>query len=142
MALIVVQKATERDIARIVTLGLEFHGLSAWRGVADFDAKAFAKTLKSWIASDRMAVFISPRGFVVVGLSPLYFTEVEVAHEALFYAPDGNGDQLRKAAEAWAIAKGASGLLMGIHTERRTAAERWYRMAGYSFYGQTFLKAF
>lgn len=135
-----IRSIAEADIPDIVELGREFHGKSAWAGIVPFDAQHFANQLRTWSRTQGVAVFRSEHGFLVIGKSPLYFAEENVAYEVLFYAPDGRGDDLRRVGEAWAKVNGASSVLMGTHITRLEAMKRWFRLKGYRFFGMTFLK--
>lgn len=135
-----IRSATQSDVAQIVALGAAFHSQSAWAEIVPFDARAFARTVKEWVRSGTVRVFVSDNGFLVVAASPLYFSPEPVAYEVLFYAPDGRGDDLRQVAEAWAKSNGIKCVLMGTHTTRVEAMKRWFRLKGYRFFGMTFLK--
>lgn len=105
----------------------------------NFVAADFAETCARLLEAG--VIFVSGGGVLGLVVNPsLYNHAVRVASELFFYAPDGRGDDLRRAAEMWA-AEHADLIVMGAHEPG--SVERlanWYRRAGYQPIGRQFAK--
>lgn len=131
-----VRIATLADVPFIVGLGADFHSGPQWGGTVTFDPESFAKTAE--LVIEQGVIFLSDRGLIGLRVSPsIYNHSQEVVSELFFWAPDGRGDALRKAAEQWA--KGKT-LVMGAHEPADPRIEHWYRRAGYVPIGRQFAK--
>lgn len=97
--------------------------------------------LRHLIVSPDAAVFVTAQGVLGVIAAPLWCGEALTVQELFFWASDGRGSALRRAAEAWAASKGAAAVLMGAHEpgdiER---VGRWYARAGYEPHGRFYKK--
>lgn len=135
-----VRAATEQDIPRLVALVAAFHAEPRWPGPLSFKAEDFAQTCQALLASGG-AVFLSDGGLIGLTVNPsLYNHAVKVASELFFWAPDGRGDALRQAAEAWAKDR-ACLLVMSAHEPGPVARiANWYRRKGYQPIGRQFAK--
>jgi len=135
----VIRQATVADVPHIVALGRAFHAQPRWPAPLTFRAADFADTCDRLL--DAGAIFLSERGLIGLVVNPsIYNHAVAVASELFFWAPDGQGDALRRAAEAWAKDRAAV-LIMGAHEPgpvERIA--NWYRRKGYSPIGRQFAK--
>lgn len=128
------------DLPALVALGARFLAASHWdvkTDLADLEA-----SLRALIEQDHTALFHTEGGMIGLGLSPLYFNRaVSVAVEIFFWAEDGKGDALRRAAERWAKAKGARSIHMGAHLPGPVdRLENLYRRAGYVPFGRSYSK--
>lgn len=136
-----IRAAKVADLSLLSELGRAFHSQSHWAMAAPFNEVVFLSNANAWIASERFLVLVSRRGFIVVGIVPLYFSGESAAMDVVFYCEDGAGAALRDAAEAWALERGVQPILMGCHeTGRAEAVSRWYQTAGYEPFGRSFLK--
>jgi len=135
----VIRQATAEDIEFVVDLIREFDGLKLWPDPLRLNEDDFRQTVRGLIGQG--VIFLSERGFIALTVYPsLYNYSVRIASEMSFYAPDGRGDELRRAAEAWA-AERADILVMGGHEPgpiERIA--RWYRRKGYAPTARLFAK--
>lgn len=139
MALI--RRATEADLPAIVEFGRDFYAASHWASIADYDPERTAGTLRSLIERQDTALFISPRGLIGMVLLPLWCGDVLTAQEFIFWAGDGQGAALRRAAEAWADEHGARVVVMGAHEPGdMDRIEKFYRRNGYAPHGRSFRK--
>lgn len=133
--------ATKSDFPLLAELGRAFHAQSHWVSAASFNEIVFLSNISAWMVSERFLVLVSRRGFIVVGIVPLYFSGESAAMDVVFYCEDGAGTALRDAAEAWASERGVQPILMGCHEmDRAEAVSRWYQTAGYEPFGRSFLK--
>lgn len=131
-----IRRATPDDLQQVVELGEAFHAATIWKDLAPFDRDSFEASVEALLDRDDAAIFLSPGGFIGLTKVGLYFNRaVPVTAELFFWAPDGQGDALRKAAERW-----AGGLLvMNAHLAEPRAAN-WYARKGYRPLEATFLK--
>jgi hypothetical protein len=131
----VIRRAGVQDIPEIVTRGAEFHATDRWSGLLTFDPASFEKTALALLENG--AIFLSKRGLIGLARTRSIYNHAEpVCSEMFFWAPDGRGDQLRRAAEQW-----ASGLLiLGAHEPADPRIETWYRRAGFVPVGRQFAK--
>jgi hypothetical protein len=135
----VIRKATAADLDEIVAIVAEFDALKLWPEPLVLNRDDFRKTCGRLLEIG--VIFLSERGVIALTLNPSLFNyAVKVASELFFYAPDGRGDDLRKAAEAWAADK-AQLICMGAHepgpVER---VSKWYRRKGYAPSARLFAK--
>jgi hypothetical protein len=132
----VIREATAADIPLIVSLGADFHATPQWGGTITFDPESFAKTATRVIETG--VIFLSGRGLIGLRASPsIYNYGQEVVSELFFWAPDGRGNALRRAAEQWAAGRV---LVLGAHEPADPRIEHWYRRAGYVPIGRQFAK--
>lgn len=134
-----IRQASAADLDRIVELVAEFGAKGLWPEPLVLDPGDFRQTCERML--ERGVMFLSERGVIALTVNPsLYNYRVLVAAEMFFYAPDGRGDELRKAAEAWASER-ADLLMMGGHEpgpiERIST---WYRRKGYAPAARLFSK--
>lgn len=138
-----IRRATLDDVERLVEIGAQFHAASHWKDVAPLRRDVAGESFASMIAAPQAAVFMSDNGFIAVVAVPLWFSDVLSAQEFCFWTGDGQGDALRRAAEAWAREQGAELMLMGAHEpgpmERLSA---WYGRKGYDPHARVFRKVF
>lgn len=132
-----IREAGPDDLGRVVELGRAFHAVSLWSELVAFDEDSFRASAADLIGRDSAAIFLSDGGFLALTKVGLYFNRaVEVTAELFFWAPDGKGDDLRRAGERW-----AGGLLvMNAHGGDERAG-RWYARHGYRQLESTYLKA-
>lgn len=134
-----IREAATADLPRIVELGREFHREDRWSGMLAFDPASFAETCGRLLEVG--VIFLSDGGLIGLVVNPsIYNHATRVASELFFWAPDGRGDDLRRAAEAWAK-QHADVLVMGAHEPgpvERIA--NWYRRKGYVPIGRQFAK--
>ena len=138
-----IRPARESDVAALVALGRRFHAWSHWQGVVAFDVAKAEASVRGWLEAPDVAVFVSDAvaDAIAVMLAPPYFSEAPIALEIAFWATGGQGDRLRRAAEAWARGRGAAACIMGAHEPGETARiGRWYARAGYVPLGHTHMK--
>lgn len=136
-----IHAATKADIPLLAELGRAFHAHSHWAMAVPFNEVVFLSNVSAWMSSERFLVLVSRRGFIVVGIVPLYFSGESAAMDVVFYCEDGAGTALRDAAEAWALDCGVQPILMGCHEmDKAEAVSRWYQTAGYEPFGRSFLK--
>lgn len=101
-------RATLDDLAKVVRLGVEFHGLSP-HNVDPVDPVAWPEFAARLIESG--GVFVSENGMLGGALCPMYFNPaVLYAYELFWFCPDGNGRALRREFETWAKESGALGI--------------------------------
>jgi hypothetical protein len=135
----VIREATVADLGHIVSLVAAFHAEPRWPEPIQFNARHFRAT--AWRLIGSGVILLSERGLLGLTVSPsLYNHHVLICSELFFWAPDGRGDELRRAGEAWAKSR-ASLLIMSAHEPG--PAERianWYRRAGYAPIGRQFAK--
>lgn len=132
------RRATADDIDHIIALGAAFHDEHGV-GPQGFNAGDFGLSVAATI--ERGAVFLSDGGAIGLAVAPSFLDHSKrLALELFFWAPDGRGDELRKAAEAWA-ADNADALIMSAHEPAERAAN-WYRRKGYAPIGRQFAKVF
>ena len=139
----VVRPARESDAAALVELGRRFHRWSHWKDVAGFDSAKAEASVRGWIASPEIAVFVSDpvADAIALMLGPPYFSDDPVVLEIAFWAAGGRGDALRRAGEAWARDRGAKACIMGAHEPGETGRiGRWYARCGYVPFGHTHMK--
>lgn len=121
-----------------MALGEAFHATPQWPGLTFFP-EDFRQTAKAIL--DRGVIFLSRGGLIGLVVAPsLYNREAKVAAEMFFWAPDGEGDALRRAAEEWARER-ADVLVMNAHEPgdvERIAC--WYGRKGYVPMGRQFAK--
>lgn len=135
-------RATASDLPRLVELW-ERGSLSASHFPdVPVERDDLAASLGRMIEGDATAIFHTAGGLIGLALSPLYFNRsVLSAVEIFFWAGDGRGDALRREAEAWAKAQGASLILMGAHLPGPVdRIEKLYRRAGYVPHGRSYCK--
>ena len=135
------RRATLGDLDFIVELVAAFHETPRWPGV-DFDADDFRFAAARIIETG--AVFLTQRGLIGLIVTPsIYNRKARVASEMFFWAPDGQGDALRRAAEAWAASPevAAHALIMNAHQPGEIdRIERWYVRKGYRPMGRQYVK--
>lgn len=120
----------------VATLGISFHERFGI-GPTGFEAASFATSVARVV--EEGAVFVTDSGAIGLVLSRSILDHSKrLALELFFYAPDGDGDALRKSAEAWA-AENADVLVMSAH-EPAERASNWYRRKGYAPLGRQFTK--
>ncbi len=134
-----IRQATAADLPRLVALGAAFHRQDRWSGTLTFDAASFRVTCERMLEVG--AIFLSDGGLIGLVVNPsIYNHATSVASELFFWAPDGRGDELRKAAEQWASER-ASVLVMGCHEPGPVERiSNWYRRKGYAPIGRQFAK--
>jgi hypothetical protein len=120
-------------------LGEAFHAEDRWGGLLTFDPASFRRTCELLI--ERGVIFITDRGLIGLSVGPsIYNHALTVCSELFFWAPDGRGDELRKAAEAWASGH-ADVLVMGAHEPGPVERiSNWYRRKGYAPIGRQFAR--
>lgn len=135
-----IRVATAADLDHIVALGAEFHRVDRWSGLIAFDPADFRAACELLIA--RGVILLSDGGLIGLTVSPsIYNHALSVCSELFFWAPDGRGDALRRAAEQWASDR-ASVLVMGCHEPGPVERiSNWYRRKGYSPIGRQFARA-
>lgn len=125
----------------MVALGAALHAEHRWPAPLTFCPADFAQTCVALLASGGAIFLTETGGLIGLTVSPsLYNHADKVVSELFFWAPDGRGDALRKAAEAWAKDRAAV-LVMGAHEPgpvERIAT--WYRRKGYAPIGHQFAK--
>lgn len=136
----IVRKATEQDIPRLVELGLSFHEKSPYCHLA-YDAERVVLTLKS--ALEGGAVFVHGKPIDGMGAAikgPLWFADGYVAQELFLW---GRGaKQIRESLEQWAKSEGCETFSMVcLENDKMPAMARMYRMAGYTASEHHFMKA-
>jgi len=100
-----VKQATQADIGFLLDKAAEFHSTSVYQHVP-FDVDTVVENLEQLIANG--GVFYNDEGFVAGMLTPLVFNKnVCLAAELVWYCPDGNGAELKKAFEDWGRDSGA-----------------------------------
>lgn len=134
-----IRQATSADLPWVVELGAQFHAEDRWSGTLTFAPESFWATCEQLLEVG--AIFLSERGVIGLVVNPsIYNHATRVASELFFWAPDGRGDALRRAAEAW-TKQHADVLVMGAHEPgpvERIA--NWYRRKGYTPIGRQFAK--
>lgn len=132
----VIREATEDDLGYIVDLVERFHEQSLWKGLVPFDRESFRHTAGGLLARDDALILLSEGGIVALSKCPLYFNHGEtITAELLFWAPDGQGDALRKAAEEWACG------LVAIHAHGADGrVGNWLMRKGYAPIEAIYLK--
>lgn len=135
-----IRRATADDLDEITALGNAFHSVERWAGLVAYRPDDFRATCGLLI--ERGAIFLSDRGLIGLSLGPsIYNHSLTVCSELFFWAPDGQGDALRKAAEGWA-SEHADVLVMGCHEPGPVERiSNWYRRKGYAPIGRQFAKA-
>jgi hypothetical protein len=127
------------DLPHLVALGERFHAEPRWPSPIVFNAGDFAETCRRLLEVG--VIFLSENGLLGLIVQPsIYNYDVSVCAELFFWAPDGRGDELRRAAEAWAKDRSAM-LVMSAHEPgpvERIA--NWYRRKGYVPIGRQFAK--
>lgn len=125
-----IRAATEADLDHIVGLVAEFHSVPRWPWDEAFRAEDFRETAR--LILQRGVIFLSERGLIGLTVSPsLYNHKQATCSELFFWAPDGQGDALRRAAEAWAKNR-AQIIIMSAHEPGPVARIlNWYRRKGY-----------
>jgi hypothetical protein len=135
----VIRRASADDLPRLVQLGARFHAEPRWPSPIVFSPDDFAETCKRLLEVG--VIFLSENGLLGLIVQPsLYNYDAPVCAELFFWAPDGRGDELRRAAEAWAKDRAVM-LVMSAHEPgpvERIA--RWYRRKGYVPIGRQFAK--
>ena len=140
-----IRDATEADIPRLVEMGRHFFAATAWKETAAYDGPSFAATLGMLIASDDGIVLIADFGMTAAICFPLFFNQGQRAAQEIVWwvEPDhrGKGQQLLRAMECEAEAKGAMFMIM-VNEEslRPDAVARVYRRHGYAPSEQQFVK--
>jgi hypothetical protein len=136
----VIRRATAADLPWLVALGAQFHAEPRWPAPLTFNPDDFAETCARLLEAG--VIFLSERGLIGLMVSPsIYNHSVTVASELFFWAPDGQGDALRRAAEQWA-SEHADVLVMGAHEPGPVERiSNWYRRKGYVPIGRQFARA-
>ena len=135
-----ISEATKDDVPSLVELCARFHAWSQFPGGSVFDPESCRSSFEALIERDNGVLLHGGGGFIGLSLGPLFFNHAEpMAVELFFWAPEGNGDAIRKAAEAWAKSKGALLLMMCGH-EPSERASKWYSRKGYEPFGRQFMK--
>lgn len=137
-----IRRAELDDLAEVVALVGDFHTPGEWHGLAEFDPISFSEVAAGIIRQG--VIFLSERGLIGLVLVPwTYNTNVTVAAECFFWAPDGRGDALLRAAEDWAADK-ADLISTSAHIPgepRLKRIDRWFRRKGYLPMGLQYAKA-
>jgi len=110
-----IRAATLADVPRLVTLGRAFLQTPPYAGLFTDDPDQLAATVTALITEDRSAVLVLDDGTTIAGMigliaAPHFLARDVVAGEVFWYvdpAARGGGIRLWRAAEAWAVAKGA-----------------------------------
>lgn len=136
-----IKEATLDDVAELVALCGRFHAWSKFPGGSVFDPESCAASFRALVERDTATLLHGGGGFIGLSMGPLFFNHAELmAVELFFWAPEGNGDALRKAAEAWAEANGARVLMMCGHAPNAERSAKWYARKGYEPFGRQFMK--
>lgn len=132
-----IRQAGPDDLEHIVDLGRRFHAASLWSDLVPFEADDFRQSAGALIERESAVIFLSEDGFIGVSKVPLYFNfATPITAELFFWAPDGKGNDLLKAAREW-----AGGLLvMNAHRGDERVC-RWYRMQGFQQVEASYLRA-
>ena len=134
-----IREATAADLPQLVALVARFHSEPRWPAPIVFNAEDFAKTAERLIEVG--VIFLSEGGLLGLTLQPsIYNYDVTVCAELFFWAPDGRGDELRKAAEAWAAERASLLILSGHEPGPIERIANWYRRKGYTPIGRQFAK--
>ncbi len=119
-----VRRATPKDVARFVELGLRFYAEEGGREACPHQLARFAF---SHLDDDNRVFLVAGEpvsGFLCGVLTPHYFTGEPTAFKTAWYAIPGArglGAHLLRAFEAWARAKGARRLIVAGRQERTLA---------------------
>jgi len=133
----VIREAGPDDLGHVVEIGRAFHAVSLWAELVPFDEGSFAASAADLIGRDSAVILLSDAGFLGLTKVGLYFNRaVAVTAELFFWAPDGMGDDLRRAGE-----RGAGGLLVMNAHGGDDRAGRWYARHNYRQLESTYLKA-
>jgi len=137
-----IRRATLDDVGFAADIGEHMFVKSHWADITKYDKQRTKEALERIIGRDDAAVFVSDGGVLIVIEVPLFFADLNTVQELFFWALDGSGDDLRRAAESWARARGSVvPVVMGAHEPGdMEKIERWYRRAGYTPHGRTFRK--
>lgn len=134
-----IREAQASDLPRLVDLGAKFHVRPRWPEPITFDAEDFAETCRRLLEVG--VIFLSDGGLLGLIAQPsIYNHSVRVCAELFFWAPDGQGDALRKAAEAWAKDRAVMLILSGHEPGPIERIANWYRRKGYAPIGRQFAK--
>jgi hypothetical protein len=100
------RQAVLADLETVVALCREFHSISLWSSIP-FDEDHVTKLAANTIATG--GVFLVDGG-LIAGLvtGTVFAPDVLMAAEIIWYAPNGGGQELRTAFEAWAVSQGAT----------------------------------
>lgn len=136
-----IAEATHEDVLRLVSLCGHFHEWSNWPGNSVFDPYSCERSFKALVDRDNCTLLHGGGGLMGLSVVPLFFNENErMAVELFFWAPNGNGDEFLKAAEAWSKDRGAEFVMMGAHEPCDPRAPLWYKRKGYSPFGRNYMK--
>lgn len=134
-----IQEATPADVPALVDLCARFHAWSQFPGTT-FDAASCERSFQRLIETETGVLLHGGGGLLGLSVGPLFFNHDErMAVELFFWAPEGNGDAFRKAAEQWAEDQGATVLMMCAH-EPSERSSTWYLRKGYAPFGRQFMK--
>lgn len=131
-------KATINDLPRVVDLGNRFHSVERWSGILDYRAEDFARSCERLI--EHGAIFLSEDGLIGLCVSPsIYNHSQRVCSELFFWAPDGRGEALYRAAVSWA-ADNADIIVMSGHEPFDPRLDHWYRRKGFAPIGRQYAR--
>lgn len=138
-----IRRATADDIGRIAELAEAFYARACVP--IEFDRASFAQTVADWLASDVMAVLVTPDvdGVVIAGVSRCVVNaDVMIGQELFLISEGGAGATLLKAAEQWAADQGAGFFFLTCpENEKIDAMSRVYRRSGYQPTERYFVRA-
>lgn len=138
-----IRRAILSDVARIVALAEAFY-VRACVPIA-FDTASFAETITDWLATETMAVFVTPEadGVIIAGVSRCVVNaDVMIGQELFLISEGGAGAKLLKAAEDWAAEQGAGFFFLTCpENEKIDAMTRVYRRSGYQPTERYFVRA-
>ena len=124
-----IRAATPADIPRIINM---IEALTqAVNGPQAVDRLRAGETLAGLMQSDTGLVLVSDRGFIAGVIMQTVISPEPVAAELGWYAPDGSGQALLDAFEAWAVERGARLVKLSCAGGKVQALleRRGYRMA-------------
>lgn len=134
-----IRPATLDDMPTILALGAEFLAASPHCWIP-LDAAAFEGFAKNLIEGAG-AIFLSDDGFIGGVLAPCYFNPAYTFASELFWFARKEGQELRKAFEAWGRAAGVDAITCsGLADSHERAIRRIWSRAGYDATEVAFMK--
>lgn len=100
-----VREATEADIPLMLELGEKHYAMSGWSD--PFDKERLEHFFLVAVCSSEVCALVSERGVFAGVLQPTLFAARTYLHEVCWYAEDGRGGLLLRAAERFAASRGA-----------------------------------
>jgi hypothetical protein len=128
-----IRRATVDDVPALVEMGGRFIASSAYRGRIGDNADVRRGLMKRMIDGPEFALLVSVRSGTLTGMIGMMTYEHPlsgdlVAGEVFWWAEDGRGLSLLRAAEAWARGKGVTAVQMIAPNDRVGAI---YEAKGY-----------